>query len=161
MTRVGTALWRVLRLHQWILSWQWSTTRGHRSRTSSWEYNQCVCVCVCMCAVCVCLCMWLMIHVCMCVYVGMCMCVYVCVWVCAYIYSRFRLVFTSFLCQSLPPSSPLLSLCSRLQTATVSESSHNEPTVDSDELTDEVWRTLCGSSDSCMCSMCVYISYNK
>ena len=38
-----------------------------------------------------------------------------------------------------------------------SESSQNEPTVDSNKVTDEVWRILCGSSDSsCMCSVCVY-----
>ena len=69
------------------------------------------------------------------------------------------LVFTSFLSQSLPPSPPLSLLSPCLQTATVSESSQNEPTMDSDELTDEVWRTLSGCSDSCMCSMCVCV-YN-
>ena len=61
---------------------------------------------------------------------------------------------------SPPLTSPLPLPTPRLQTATVSECSQNELTGNSDELTDEVWRTLCGSSDSCMCSMCVYISYN-
>ena len=38
------------------------------------------------------------------------------------------------------------------QTATVSEPSQNEPTADSDELTDEVWTTL----SVCVSDLCTY-----
>ena len=69
-------------------------------------------VCVCAC-VCVCVC------VCVRACVGVCVCVLVCV--CVHLF--------------LLPLSPV-------QTATVSEPSQNEPTADSDELTDEVRATL-------------------